>query len=215
MESIIRMATGPRNSSSHTEVLDALAARGRLRGLSRARGVDFTSNDYLALAGSPVLRDAAAAALARGVPVGAGGSRLLRGNHPEHEALEEEAASGLARWVMRGRDYAGALRAEKGHLLLVTLRHAEEVVRAADLSAPSGRDLLAEEKRLAKSLVDSLTGAFEPTEFHDDYQDKLRKLVEAKRKGKKLPKASKPKAKPKPKSLVDSLRGSLRAMGRS
>ena len=30
--------------------------------------------------------------LARGVPVGAGGSRLLRGNHPEHELLEEEAA---------------------------------------------------------------------------------------------------------------------------
>jgi 8-amino-7-oxononanoate synthase len=87
------MATGPRNPSSHTEVLDALAARGRLRGLSRTRGVDFTSNDYLALAGSPVLRGAAVEALARGVPVGAGGSRLLRGNHPEHEALEEEAAS--------------------------------------------------------------------------------------------------------------------------
>ena len=33
------------------------------------------------------------AALARGVPLGAGGSRLLRGNHPEHEALEEEAAA--------------------------------------------------------------------------------------------------------------------------
>ena len=30
----------------------------------------------------------AAAALQRGVPLGAGGSRLLRGNHPEHEALE-------------------------------------------------------------------------------------------------------------------------------
>ena len=30
--------------------------------------------------------------IARGVPVGAGGSRLLRGNHPEHEALEAEAA---------------------------------------------------------------------------------------------------------------------------
>lgn len=36
--------------------------------------------------------DAASVALARGVPLGAGGSRLLRGNHPEHEALEEEAA---------------------------------------------------------------------------------------------------------------------------
>ena len=33
------------------------------------------------------------AALDRGVPVGAGGSRLLRGNHEEHEALEAEAAA--------------------------------------------------------------------------------------------------------------------------
>jgi len=87
------MATGSRIPSSHTDVLDALAAKGRLRSLSPRRGVDFTSNDYLALAESPVLRNAAAEALARGVPLGAGGSRLLRGNHPEHEALEEEAAS--------------------------------------------------------------------------------------------------------------------------
>ena len=39
------------------------------------------------------MRAAAQDALARGVPVGAGGSRLLRGNHPEHEALEDEAAA--------------------------------------------------------------------------------------------------------------------------
>src|SRR5476651_1125210 len=78
---------------SHKDVLAGLAAKGRLRALSRNRGLDFTSNDYLALAQSAALRDAAAAALVHGVPLGAGGSRLLRGNHPEHEALEEEAAS--------------------------------------------------------------------------------------------------------------------------
>jgi 8-amino-7-oxononanoate synthase len=77
----------------HKIVLEALAAKGRLRALSRTGGLDFTSNDYLALAQSAALRDAAAQALARGVPLGAGGSRLLRGNHPEHEMLEEEAAS--------------------------------------------------------------------------------------------------------------------------
>jgi 8-amino-7-oxononanoate synthase len=77
----------------HKDILNGLAAKGRLRALSRTRGLDFTSNDYLALAESAALRDAAAAALARGVPLGAGGSRLLRGNHPEHEMLEEEAAS--------------------------------------------------------------------------------------------------------------------------
>ncbi|MEA2831063.1 MAG: 8-amino-7-oxononanoate synthase [Bradyrhizobium sp.] len=73
--------------------LRELASRGRLRGLCERAGIDFTSNDYLGLAESEELTRAAADALARGVPVGSGGSRLLRGNHPEHEALESEAAA--------------------------------------------------------------------------------------------------------------------------
>ena len=93
VEFIPRMTTGPQPILPHAAALDALAAKDRLRALTRTRGRDFTSNDYLALAESAHLRDAAAHALARGVPLGAGGSRLLRGNHPEHEALEEEAAS--------------------------------------------------------------------------------------------------------------------------
>lgn len=72
--------------------LAALAARDRLRRLSPRAGVDFASNDYLGLAESGVLAQAAREALDRGVAVGSGGSRLLRGNHDEHEALEEEAA---------------------------------------------------------------------------------------------------------------------------
>lgn len=81
-----------RMSASHDRALDALARRGRLRTLEARRGVDFASNDYLGLAASDELRSAIEEALARGVPIGAGGSRLLRGNHPEHEALEDEAA---------------------------------------------------------------------------------------------------------------------------
>jgi 8-amino-7-oxononanoate synthase len=73
--------------------LRELSGRGRLRSLRGRSGIDFISNDYLGLAESAELRQAAADAVARGVPVGAGGSRLLRGNHPEHEALETEAAA--------------------------------------------------------------------------------------------------------------------------
>jgi 8-amino-7-oxononanoate synthase len=73
--------------------LAALTANARLRGLAPRAGVDFASNDYLALADSPRLKRAIEAAIARGVPVGSGGSRLLRGNDPEHEALEAEAAA--------------------------------------------------------------------------------------------------------------------------
>ena len=72
----------------HERALDALFRRGRLRALEAPHGIDFTSNDYLGLAQSQELADAIVRAIARGVPVGAGGSRLSRGNHHEHEALE-------------------------------------------------------------------------------------------------------------------------------
>lgn len=73
--------------------LNELRDRSRLRALAPRAGRDFSSNDYLGLAGSRELAAAVAGALDRGVPTGSGGSRLLRGNHPEHEALEVEAAA--------------------------------------------------------------------------------------------------------------------------
>jgi len=80
-------------SDSHERALKALERRGRLRALSPRSGIDFSSNDYLGLASSEELAEAVAQALDRGVAIGAGGSRLLRGNDPEHEALEAEAAA--------------------------------------------------------------------------------------------------------------------------
>lgn len=78
--------------SAHTADLAALGEKARLRSLAPRRGIDFASNDYLALSSSPRLATAVQEAIARGVPLGSGGSRLLRGNDPEHELLEEEAA---------------------------------------------------------------------------------------------------------------------------
>ena len=79
--------------AAQTGDLARLANAARLRRLIPQKGVDFASNDYLGLAQSRELADAIRAALDRGVPVGSGGSRLLRGNHAEHEALEAEAAA--------------------------------------------------------------------------------------------------------------------------
>ncbi|KFG91395.1 8-amino-7-oxononanoate synthase [Sphingobium herbicidovorans NBRC 16415] len=73
--------------------LAALDKRGRLRRLIARTGRDFASNDYLGLASDPLIGQAVADAVARGVPVGSGGSRLLRGNAPEHEGLEAKAAA--------------------------------------------------------------------------------------------------------------------------
>ncbi len=78
--------------SPYTRQLAALEARGRARHLIPRAGADFSSNDYLGLARDKAIADAVAQELARGVPIGSGGSRLLRGNAPEHEALEAKAA---------------------------------------------------------------------------------------------------------------------------
>jgi 8-amino-7-oxononanoate synthase len=87
--------------------LEGLERKSRRRRLAARAGLDFASNDYLGLAESPRLKAAASDALARGVPVGAAGSRLLRGNHPEHEALEVQAAAffGAGRALFFGAGY--------------------------------------------------------------------------------------------------------------
>lgn len=77
----------------HARRLATLEARGRLRALAPRAGRDFASNDYLGLSGDPVMAQAVSDAIARGVPLGSGGSRLLRGNAPEHEELEAKAAA--------------------------------------------------------------------------------------------------------------------------
>lgn len=88
--------------------LTGLRRRSRFRSLTSQQGVDFTSNDYLGFVNAKRLKRALMAAIDRGVPAGAGGSRLLRGNHDEHEALETEAADffGTEKALYFGSGYA-------------------------------------------------------------------------------------------------------------
>ena len=72
--------------------LQGLANDARLRSLAERRGIDFSSNDYLGLAQSDRMRAAVVRALDAGVPVGAAGSRLLRGNTDRQAGFEDAAA---------------------------------------------------------------------------------------------------------------------------
>jgi len=112
--------------------LRGLARKDRLRTLAPRAGLDFSSNDYLGLAASKRLGEAVAAAIARGTPVGATGSRLLRGNAPEHEQLEADAAAffGAERALFFGSGYIANFALltalpQKGDLLVLDeLAHA-------------------------------------------------------------------------------------------
>jgi 8-amino-7-oxononanoate synthase len=107
----LRFADRPNPFADLEADLDRLSALGRRRSLECLGGLDFTSNDYLGLANSSELRTAASEALSRHVPVGSGGSRLLRGNHPEHVALEQTAAAffGAESALYFGSGYAANL----------------------------------------------------------------------------------------------------------
>jgi DNA end-binding protein Ku len=99
------------------------------------------------------------------------------------EAMKAEEKEGIARWVMRKKAYAGALRAEEGRLVLITLRHAGEVVPASALPEPGGRAPEPQEIRMAEQLITALAGDFDPSEYRDEYRDRVLAHVRAKAEG--------------------------------
>ena len=99
------------------------------------------------------------------------------------QALRNKEKEGVAHWVMRKQRYAGALRAEEDHLVLFTLRNAEEVLSAQDLPRPAGRAPDKKELTMAKQLVGLLKGEFDADEYKDEYRQRVMEFIEKKAKG--------------------------------
>jgi len=127
------------------------------------------------------------------------------------EALQNHEREGVARWVMRKQPYVGALRAEDGHLVLFTLRHAEEVLSAKDLPRPAGRAPERKELNMAKQLVELLKGEFDPKDYKDEYRERVMEFVEKKAKGHK-PRLHLVKTKKKTTTLDKVLSKSIEAL---
>jgi DNA end-binding protein Ku len=97
-------------------------------------------------------------------------------------ALNETDRVGICRWAMRGKSYLGLLKPLDDLLLLVTLRHAHEVVDTGslDLEHPEVKE---KELEMAGDLIDELTSDFDPSEYRDEHQQRLMELIEKKAKG--------------------------------
>lgn len=128
-------------------------------------------------------------------------------------ALRKRGVEGVAHWVMRNKEYVGALRAEGDYLMLITLRHAGEVVPASALPAPTGRALDDREVNMARQLVKAMEDPFDITAFHDEYRERVLELVQAKAAGKVVRFPTAPKRQTET-SLADVLEASLAATGK-
>lgn len=134
------------------------------------------------------------------------------------DVLEETAKVGIAKVAMRGRQHLAALKAN-GPLLVLELMHfPQEISSPHEVRVPDAGKVGPREKAMAKSLVDQMSGKWDPEQYSDEYTGAVMKLVEKKiaAGGKELP-SSKKKGVPAATNVIDlvsvleeSLRGATK-----
>lgn len=118
-------------------------------------------------------------------------------------AMEEAGRVGLAKFVMRTKQYLAAMRPVDGHLMLSTMVYADEVNPAEHIDGLDGLDeieLSEAELAMAEQLIESLSHDFEPSKYEDDYRNRLLELIDRKANGEEIVVASEG---PAPAEVVD------------
>ncbi|MGZ8938916.1 MAG: non-homologous end joining protein Ku [Limisphaerales bacterium] len=128
------------------------------------------------------------------------------------ETLNEAGKVGIARVVIKTRQHLAAVKPKDDALVLELMHFPDEVLEPTGLDIPRDEKLGKKELEMAKSLVETMSGEWNPEEFKDEYRDKLIALIEEKVKhgGKEVPSAkAKPKAATNVVDLVAVLQKSL------
>jgi DNA end-binding protein Ku len=97
------------------------------------------------------------------------------------ETLRETGKAGIARVVIRTRQYIAAMVPRDDVLVLNLLRFAQELRSAADLDLPGSPDeegVTKGEVKMARTLVESMTSDWNPEEFTDEYREALRAWID-------------------------------------
>jgi len=100
------------------------------------------------------------------------------------KALEDTATVGIGTLLMHQRDYTVFLRPYQHGLLLHTMYFANEIRQLPEYGVFEPTNLKPQEVQLTEQLIESLTEPFKPKQYHNEFQAKLKKLIEAKRHGK-------------------------------
>ena len=104
------------------------------------------------------------------------------------ETLKRLKTAGLARVVIRTREYLALVLPREDALLLMLLRYPQEIVPVDEYAFPdknlSAYRVSAKELDMAESLVKSMIGEWNPDEYHDDFRERLTKVIEARIKAK-------------------------------
>jgi DNA end-binding protein Ku len=104
------------------------------------------------------------------------------------ETIEDLKVAALAQVTMHQRERTVILRPYRGGLTLHTLYYPDEIHDAAGYGKNNATNLKKPEIALAEQFAKGLVAPFHPEKFHDEYQERVKKLIESKEKGTAAPK---------------------------
>jgi DNA end-binding protein Ku len=122
------------------------------------------------------------------------------------EVLRRTGKVGIAKVVIRTRQYLAAVVARGDVLTLELMRYAHELRDPSELDVPKGKEGVSErELDMAERLVEGMVDAWDPEKYKDDYRRDLMKMIEERVEAGQLEASPEPapKAKPRGDNVVD------------
>ena len=125
------------------------------------------------------------------------------------ETMRDSELAAIAKLAMHRREYTVVIRPRDKGLTLHTMYYENEVRDVPEYSDIEPQKVGAEELDMAKRLLESMKTHFDPSKYHDEYQERLEQLVEAKKKGRTVKATAQPKLAPVV-NLMEALQASLK-----
>ncbi|MGZ5023667.1 MAG: non-homologous end joining protein Ku [Chthoniobacterales bacterium] len=96
------------------------------------------------------------------------------------EALVKEKKVGIAKVVIKTRQYLAGVKPLKDALVLELMHFGEELADPAKLNVPKKLEPGKREMEMAKSLIENMSAKWDPGKYHDDYREALMEVIEEK-----------------------------------
>ena len=119
------------------------------------------------------------------------------------EALADGKKVGIAKVVIKTRQYLAGVKALKDVLVLELMHFAEELADGSKLNVPKKTTVGKREKEMAEALVKSMTSKWDPEKYKDDYREALMEVIEEKVESGGEEIEEKPKEKKTPTKVID------------
>ncbi len=126
------------------------------------------------------------------------------------ETMRKSGYSAIAKITMHQREYTVVVRPHADGLLLHTMFYPEEVREVPEFRRDENITVKPQEVALAEKLVEGLAADFDPSKYHDEYQQKMQQMIEAKKDG--LAAAS-PEAPRKRAPVIDLMQALQKSLG--